>query len=550
MHIIPDLKKLEDKYADEIVVIGVHSAKFQNEKNTASILQAVMRYEIEHPVVNDSSMIVWQQYGIRAWPTVVVIDPLGKVIGAAAGEGVFQSLDPILSSMVQEFEAAGQLDHRKFEVDPIARRMPQPVLSFPGKILADEKSNRLFIADSNHNRIVVLDLDGEVKDCAGMGSTGNADGPFEQATFNHPQGLCLVGDILYVADTDNHAIRILNLQTRQVRTVFGGNVKLNSPWDLVAIGNIVYVAMAGSHQIWKLDPEAGSIAPFAGSGREALIDGPLMEAALAQPSGITTDGKRLYFVDSETSSVRSLNVGPEGAVQTLVGMGLFEFGDSDGPGDEARLQHPLGIVYAEGVLYVADTYNGKIRKVNPATREVLSVAGGFEEPGGVSAVGRRLYVADTNSHAIKVIDLQTNAIESLPLRGMERLRRSGGAWSGDTIVVRQPITIRPGATDVVFNVELPDDYKLLPDAPTRILFAANDGESRNLVNRPSGFPVVWTVEIVEKTILNVMVELYYCHSRDNALCYFKESLFTINVEVSMASENHEIRIVNNPLAME
>jgi len=443
MHIIPDLKKLEEKYADEIVVIGVHSAKFQNEKNTAIIIQAVLRYEIEHPVVNDSSMFVWQQYGIRAWPTVVVIDPLGKVIGAAAGEGVFQSLDPILSSMIQEFKATGQLRPGKLEIDPIGRRMPQPVLSFPGKLIADEKSNCLFVADSNHNRIVILGLDGEVKDCAGSGSVGNADGPFEEASFNHPQGLCLMDGLLYVADTDNHAIRILNLQSRQVDTISTPGQSLNSPWDLTAIGNSMYIAMAGSHQIWKLDTETGAIGPFAGTGREALIDGPLAEAAFAQTSGITTDGKRLFIVDSETSSVRSITTGPDGQVQTLVGMGLFEFGDIDGPGDEARMQHPLGIAYAEGVVYVADTYNGKIRKVNPATREVLSVAGGFEEPGGVSALGRRLFVADTNSHAIKVIDLETNAIDSIVLRGLEKLRQSGTAWSGDTIVVRRPITVRP-----------------------------------------------------------------------------------------------------------
>jgi len=308
--------------------------------------------------------------------------------------------------------------------------------------------------------------------------------------------------------------------------------------------------MAGSHKIWKLDTETGAIGTFAGTEREALIDDRLAEAAVAHTSGITTDGKRLFIVDSETSSVRSITTGPDGQVQTLVGMGLFEFGDIDGPGDEARLQHPLGIAYAEGVLYIADTYNGKIRKVNPATREVLSVAGGFEEPGGLSALGRKLYVADTNSHAIKVIDLETNAIDSLTLRGLEKLRQSGGAWSGDTIVVRQPITVKPGATEVVFDVALPEDYKVMPDSPTRILFAANDGNSRSLVNRPSGFPIVWKVNIEENTILNVMVELYYCHMRDSALCYFKESLFTINVAVSNDSENHEIRIVNNPLAME
>jgi DNA-binding beta-propeller fold protein YncE len=548
MHIIPDLKRLEEKYANEIVVIGVHSAKFQNEKNTASILQAVMRYEIEHPVVNDASMIVWQQYGIRAWPTVVVVDPLGKVIGAAAGEGVFQSLDPILASMVAEFGAAGQLDRRKVVTDPIARRMPNPVLSFPGKVLADAASNRLFIADSNHNRIVICDLGGAVQDCAGSGSIGNDDGTFEVATFHHPQGMCLVGNALFVADTENHSIRILDLQSRHVRTFPLGTTKLNSPWDLVVLGNSIYIAMAGSHQIWKLDLNNNSVGPFAGSGREALIDGKLSEAAMAQPSGITTDGQRLYVADSETSSIRSISVGAGGEVQTLVGMGLFEFGDVDGPGDEARMQHPLGIAYARGILYVADTYNGKIRKVNPITREVSAHAGGFEEPGGISAAGDKLYVADTNSHTVKVLDLDTNVIESLMLSGLEKLRSAGGGWTGDTIQVTKPIVIRPGDTSIVFDVVMPEDYKTLPDSPTRILFSVNDGESRQLVDRPQSFPIEWKAGIAENTTLNVMVQLYYCHARDNALCFFKETLFTIPVEVATASANREIRIVHNPLS--
>jgi DNA-binding beta-propeller fold protein YncE len=549
MHIIPDLKKLEEKYADSIVVIGVHSAKFPNEKNTAAILQAVMRYEVEHPVVNDASMIVWQQYGIRAWPTVVVVDPLGKVIGAAAGEGVFKSLDPIIASMVHEFSAAGQLDRRKFVMDPIARRMPQPVLSFPGKVLADAASNRLFIADTNHNRVVICDLNGVVMDCAGAGIIGVEDGPFESATFHHPQGMCLVGNALFVADTENHIIRILDLESRHVRTFPLGDARLNSPWDLVVLGNAIYVAMAGSHQVWKLDLDHNAIAPFAGSGREALIDGKLSEAAMAQPSGITTDGHRLYVADSETSSIRSISVGSAGEVQTLVGMGLFEFGDVDGPGDEARMQHPLGIVYTHGILYVADTYNGKIRKVNPVTREVSAHAGGFEEPGGISAAGEKLYIADTNSHTIKVVDLQTNAIESLILSGIEKLRSAAGGWTGDTIQVTKPITVRSGDTSIVFDVVMPEDYKTLPDSPTRLLFSVNDGESRQLVDRPQAFPVEWKVAIGANTTLNVMVQMYYCHARDNAMCFFKESLFTIPVEVSTSSDNHEIRIVHNPLAV-
>ncbi|HET9129325.1 MAG TPA: hypothetical protein VFO86_00170, partial [Terriglobia bacterium] len=369
-------------------------------------------------------------------------------------------------------------------MDPIARRMPTPVLSYPGKVLADAASNRLFIADSNHNRIVICDLGGAVQDCAGSGSVGAEDGAFEAASFHHPQGMCRVGNALFVADTENHSIRILDLQSRRVRTFPLNNSKLNSPWDLVHLNDAIYVAMAGSHQIWRLNLNNNSIEPFAGSGREALIDGKLSEAALAQPSGITTDGQKLYVADSETSSVRSISVGADGEVRTLVGMGLFEFGDIDGPGDEARMQHPMGIVYARGILYVADTYNGKIRKVNPATREVVAHAGGFEEPGGISAAGDKLYVADTNSHTIKVVDLETNAIESLKLTGLEKLSSAGAGWSGETIQVTKPIVIRSGDTSIVFDVAMPEDYKTLPDSPTRILFSVNDGDSRQLVDRP------------------------------------------------------------------
>jgi len=407
----------------------------------------------------------------------------------------------------------------------------------------------LFIADSNHNRIVICDLSGAVLDCAGAGGIGNDDGSFDVATFHHPQGMCLVGNALFVADTENHLIRILDLESRLVRTFPTGTAILNSPWDLVVLGNAIYIAMAGSHQIWKLDLNTNAIAPFAGSGREALIDGKLSEAAMAQPSGITTDGHRLYVADSETSSIRSVSVGAAGEVQTLVGMGLFEFGDVDGPGDEARMQHPLGIVYAMGILYVADTYNGKIRKVNPITREVSAHAGGFEEPGGISVAGGKLFIADTNSHTIKTLDFQTNAIESLKLTGIEKLRSAGGGWSGDTIQVTRPIAIQSGNAAIVFDVVLPDDYKTLPDSPTRLLFSVNDGESRQLVDRPQSFPIVWNVDVTESTTLNVMVQLYYCHARDNALCFFKESLFTIPVEVSSSSNNHEIRIVHNPLSV-
>ena len=335
IHIMPDLKKLERKYANELVVIGVHSAKFTAEKGTENIRQAILRYEIEHAVVNDHNMQIWQEYAVRSWPTLYLIDPTGKIVAYMSGEGVYAQLDGFISKVIETFDAKKLIDRRPLNLKLERQRAPNSILAFPGKVLADEKSKQLFIADSNHNRIVVVSLDDStVKEVIGSGEIGLNDGSFEIASFNHPQGMVLDGGTLYVADTENHAIRSVDLTKRVVTTIagtgeqlqrrvlFGGQGKqtqLNSPWDLTIQNGILYIAMAGPHQLWQMNPKTGGIAPFAGSGREARVDGPLTEAALAQPSGITTDGKKLYFADSEVSSIRSADLDPTGRVNTIVG---------------------------------------------------------------------------------------------------------------------------------------------------------------------------------------------------------------------------------------
>jgi thiol-disulfide isomerase/thioredoxin len=339
MHIIPDLKRLEKKYANELVVIGVHSAKFTTERETDNIRQAILRYEIEHPVVNDRDMKVWQEYAVRGWPTLMLIDPEGKVVGYTSGEGIYEPFDKLIGKLVADFDANGKIDRTPLKLKLERYRAPASMLAFPGKVLADETSKQLFIADSNHNRIVVVSLgDYSVKEVIGSGEIGFDDGSFEQATFNHPQGMALDGKKLYVADTENHALRLIDSDKRTVETIAGTGhqareynksgpgkqTALNSPWDLVLNDGMLYIAMAGPHQIWKMDLKTGVVAPYAGTGREARIDGPLGEAALAQPSGITTDGKKLYFADSEDSSIRSADLDPKGRVETIAGGDLFE----------------------------------------------------------------------------------------------------------------------------------------------------------------------------------------------------------------------------------
>ena len=444
MHVFPQLRKLEHKYKGELAVIGVHSAKFTSERDTENLRKAVLRNELEHPVINDSEFTVWQQFSCRAWPTLMFIDPQGKIIGKHEGEITFEAFDPIIGQMVEEFDGKGLIERTPL-TSRIEKEAPS-VLSFPGKVLADGVSERLFISDSNHNRIIVATLDGEVRLVIGSGEAGMKDGSVSEARFDHPQGMALEGDTLYVADTENHSIRKVSLTDQKVVTVAGtgrqakGNrgsgdalsSELSSPWDLVSCDGTLYIAMAGTHQLWALDMAGGQVRPYAGNGRESPIDGPLLSASLDQPSGITTDGEKLYFADSEASAIRSADLSSTGRVTTIVGKDLFVFGDVDGTGDSVRLQHPLGICFHDGVLYVADTYNNKIKRLFPNTQSVLTFLGAGEpgyrdgeasqallhEPGDVSIAAGKLYIADANNHAIRVADLDTGEVATLELKGL------------------------------------------------------------------------------------------------------------------------------------
>ncbi len=438
MHVLPDLKKLEETYPNDLVVVGVHSGKFDNENDPKNIRNAILRYKITHPVINDPESQVWDEYAVRAWPTFVLINPNGYIVNQLAGEGHYEVLNRQIAALVTGFKARGELNSSPLKFALEAAKVEKTPLRFPGKVLAE--GNKLFVADSNHNRIVVSDLNGNVQTVFGSGAVGLDDGPAAKATFRNPQGMALSenGEVLYVADTDNHAIRALNLKTRTVSTIAGTGKQaawrstggtgtkaaLASPWDVLRVKNALYVAMAGSHQIWELNLSTNLIEPCVGNGAEARYDAPLMESALAQPSGLATDGKLLYFADSESSSIRTVDFEKD-SVSTLVGgdpnpRNLFAFGDKDGGGFEAKLQHPLGVAFANGKLYVADTYNHKIKVLEPQGGQIqsLDLKTTFNEPGGISATDNRLFVADTNNHKIRVVDLKTNTVSELTFKNL------------------------------------------------------------------------------------------------------------------------------------
>jgi thiol-disulfide isomerase/thioredoxin len=582
MHMFPILERLEDKYADELVVIGVHSAKFANEGETDNIRQIIRRYDLRHPVINDSDFRVWGLYGVRAWPSFAIIDPRGQVYAIDAGEIPFEAFDRIIGGMVAYFDSLGEIDRAPLDLARQGDGDPDTPLLFPGKVLADEAGNRLFIADSNHHRIVVADLTTyEVLDIVGAGRRGLNDGDFEAATFNKPQGMALDGSILYVADTNNHAIRAIDLDTQTVSTIAGTGVRgttaprfgepvpepltqvnLRSPWDVeMGDDSMLYIAMAGTHQIWSLDLDTNVLRPTVGNGRESLKNGSLRTSELAQPSGLYYADGLLYFADSESSSIRVADFNRD-EVRTLAGPlenTLFDFGDVDGAVGKSRLQHPLGVVGAgDGLLYVADTYNSKIKAIDLETDETTTLFGmgetggfrdggvdeaQFDEPGGLDYAGGRLYVADTNNHAIRVIDLAANTVSTVTFPNPEALRIAeevmvvGGNLSADPDVVLPEQRVAAGEGEIVMRIALPDGFKINDLIDSTGAFSSN-GDAV-LVAVEDGTAVVDAREIrVPVTLvagsdtLYADLTLYYCQVGEEALCLIENVVFEVPVVVS------------------
>jgi hypothetical protein len=415
------LRELEERFAEELVVVGVHSGKFIAERDTARIADAARRLGVRHPVVKDRQFRIRRSYAVRAWPTIVVIDPQGYVLGMHAGEFTTEMVAPTLEQIIADAGAALTRSAGANEVDAHAPRS----LRYPGKVAV--AGNRLAIADSGNNRIVLAELTGGRATVTRVlgGGRGFRDGA--EPLFDYPQGVAFDGGSLLVADSFNHAIREIELSTGMTRTIAGTGKQLrtradqragalSSPWDIARIGDEIAIAMAGNHRLYMLDRRTGAARAFAGSGAEEIHDGALATAALAQPMGLCTDESTIYFADAESSAIRIADAAPEGNVSTLVGTGLFDFGDADGEGTTVRLQHPQGIVRTpDGRLLIVDSYNDALKWLEPATRRVTTWVRGLHEPGGAALGEDVVYVADTNAHRIAVVSLASGAVEALSL---------------------------------------------------------------------------------------------------------------------------------------
>jgi thiol-disulfide isomerase/thioredoxin len=488
LHVLDEMRAVEEKYDGELVVVGVHSPKFEHEADPDALAAAVERYDVRHPVLDDPELVTWQAYTARAWPTLVLIDPEGYVVAQYAGEGHAHAIDALVGELRDEHRAAGTL--QPGDSPYVAPPVPEGDLRFPAKAVA-LPGGTFLVADAGHHSLVELadDLTTVVRR---IGSTdrGLVDGDAGTARFNEPNGLCLLPDDVaaaagydvVVADTVNHALRGVRLDTGEVHTLAGdghqwmqgvGSESLSSPWDVTWWQGLVWVAMAGIHQLWTFDPATGDVRVAAGTTHEGLVDGPAAEAWFAQTSGFAATDERLWMADSETSSLRFL---ADGQVGTAVGRGLFDFGFTDGPAADALLQHPLGVAaLPDGSVAVADTYTGAVRRYDPATGTVGTLATGLAEPSGLLVDGDHLVVVESAAHRLSRVPLGSSA------------RASGSAHT-----TQRPVTeVAPGPLELVVTFEPPPGQKvddrfgppsqLMVEATPPALVKDGDGRGTDLV---------------------------------------------------------------------
>jgi thiol-disulfide isomerase/thioredoxin/sugar lactone lactonase YvrE len=562
MHVLPTLRAIEERHRNEpVVVIGVHSGKFDAEREPLRITEAVQRYDVRHPVVVDDDMDIWSRYGVRSWPTLVIIRPDGTIAAIAPGEPELEVLDAFIGKQLDEARQKGILAAAPPQIHAPPSAPASPV-RYPGKvsILPDR---RLVISDSGHHRLLLCSPEGRVELTIGSGFRGLGDGPVAEAAFDDPQGACFYDGALYIADTRNHSIRRVDLDRKAVTTVAGTGelghvapvdripgkqIALRSPWDLVCVGKVIYVAMAGSHQIWRFFPSTGEIEVFAGSGVEALVDGNLEESAFAQPSGLSYEGGTLYVADSEASSVRAIDLDKE-VVRTLVGKGLFDFGDIDGPGTEARLQHALGVAALPGgAVLVADTYNGKVKRIEaraPGT-PVTTLFDGLQEPGGLAVTPDGAWiVADTNAH--RVVRIENGVITTLSCNDAPEPRRgsfaSGGpgsskrtgpiGWFTTLLSLPEGVGLGPGEGTIELTLHTEPGVELSLGSPLRAALEVSRRsdvlilpqseirlESRGGPKAVVQIPVrvgPLSVDVVEAEIVT-QIHFVGCDAKDHAAC--------------------------------
>lgn len=565
-HVLAELRELEGKFADILTVVGVHSPKFEHEKLPASVQAAIARHDIAHPVLNDPNMTTWQNYGVRAWPTLVLVDPVGEVIATYSGEGHGHAISALIEEVASGYEAAGKLIrgaglYRAPEVVESFLRQPGKITTIPPRYREFFAGADLLVSNSGgHDLVAISSANPELAlSRIGFGQRGLLDGSLTEAQFAEPYGARFLpeelakatGFHLVVADTANHAIRAINLVEKTVTTIAGTGeqwmqrdsimglgitTKLSTPWDVQVFGSDLLIAMAGEHRLWKYEFATKRVSAFAGTTNEGLVDGPIASAWFAQPSALVASKlfpNRVWIIDAETSALRYLE-GEE--IKTVIGKGLFDFGHVDGIADQALLQHPLGAIeLPDGSVLIADSYNRSLRKYSPAQSSVTTVLRDLAEPSDVELV------SEENGFRVAVVEAAANKISIFTIGGESTV-------SGAELRTARPaLEVAGGSTllKVVFNPPVGQKFderygpstQLVVSSTPKELLIAGAGSSTELTRQ-----LTINAEVGEG-VLHVAAKGASCdESATDALCHIHQQDWGIPVRISPTGTG-EIQLV-------
>lgn len=578
INILPEIKKLEKEYGSKLTVIGVHSGKFENEKKFPSIVKAVLKHDITHPVVDDSDQKIWNNFGVNAWPTLVLINPHGNVEEIYVGEDEAKKIPKDVKKLISKYKY--QINRDALPIVLEKNKVAQHVLHYPTKIAyaayfpyKSHNAPALFIANTGKNNVLAVSLTGEIIAQIGSGKDDFEDGSFDNTSFSAPQGLLYKDEKLYVADSGNHAIREINFREEKVTTIVGtgrrgsiisapqpitaSDVSLSSPTDIEFYPDAGKLAIAnsGSHQILEYDLNKQTISVLAGTGVEGIADGTPTQNNLAQTSDLAVYDGKLYFIDAESSSLRVLS--KDGNVKTLIGKGLFDFGHQDGKKDVALMQHPLGFMIDDTGIYISDSFNHRIRKYRVSTGEIQDLLGAqkgdgtgskdktsFDEPEGIISVHDRFYIADTNNNRILVVNRNKLNSELLDVMPQLKLPKEGFLEYLPNLHHGADIAVASNK-EIALNIDFKKGWKINDLGPSfiNLLEIVSEDEANLLATFD------WNMIKNDKLTLPKLVEgknyvlqatIYYCETRKNALCHI--SSYERKIKARDGEKNNKIAI--------
>lgn len=574
---LPEIKALEKEYGSKLTVIGVHSAKFVNEKDSKAIRKAILKYDINHPVINDDNLKIWNSFKISSWPSFVLINPKGNIIATYVGEEDIPRLKSEVKEVISKFKY--QLNRASLPIMLEGANLIGNVLDFPTKLEYSSnfsyqkyKNPALFIANSGANNIIVSSLSGDIIVKIGSKVDGFLDGDFSEASFSAPQGLLYDNGKLYVADKGNHALRLIDFKEEKVTTLIGSSKKgsfidkktsakdvdLASPTDIEFFPdkNHIVIANSGTHQILSYDLKKEEVSVLAGSGVEGIEDGKYPKNSLAQTADMDVFNKKLYFVDSKTSSLRVLD--SKGEVETLIGKGLFDFGNKDGSKEEALMQHPLGLLVDDTGAYISDSFNHVIRKYSFSSKKISSLVGSkvrgedlgsaksteFDEPEGIKSILGNFYISDSNNNRIVLVNRGTLKSGVLDIMPPLRLSKEGFLEYLPNLQ-RAPTINVVNDEEISFKININKGWKINENGPSFLnLLELVKNDQANLIATFDWNSIEHNKIKLPKLKIGVDYILqgviYYCEDKKNSLCYIKS--YEQQIIANQESKSKEIEM--------